>query len=121
MGYNTYKEYVAGVVWADIRDRVFRDKGDKCIVCSRRATVIHHKVYSEKVLRGTDIMSLEPLCWDCHNRIEYGKNGEKLSLDHANAKLQCYINNRHVWDNGWSGVATGVKKERKYTTYSLTK
>ena len=41
MGYNNYREYVAGVIWADIRDKVFRKKGNKCIVCSRRATVIH--------------------------------------------------------------------------------
>ena len=122
MGYENYREYVAGVVWANIRDRVFREKGEKCIVCTRRATVIHHRWYSKEVLEGTNIMPLEPLCWDCHNRVEFGVNGEKLPLDHANSKLDWYIKNKHKWDhNPLSGVRLGVTKERRYTSYPLTR
>jgi hypothetical protein len=96
LGYNSYGEYVSGVVWANVRDKVFREKGTRCLVCTRRATVVHHKAYSENVLRGVDITPLVPLCWDCHQRIEYDTDGKKLSLDAANGKLQWYINNKKI-------------------------
>ena len=122
MGYNNYKEYVAGVVWANIRDKVFEEKGGKCIICTRKATVIHHRLYSKEVLEGTNIIPLEPLCWDCHNRIEYGVNGEKLPLDHANSKLDWYIKNKcRLSRNPYSSLNIGVVKERRYTSYPLTK
>lgn len=117
LGYNNYKEYVAGVVWANIRDRVFKEKGNKCVVCTRRATVIHHRLYSKEILEGTDIRPLIPLCWDCHNRIEYDKYGNKIHLYHANCKLDWYIRNKHIWNkSGYSNVSVGVTKERRYIT-----
>lgn len=117
MGYNNYREYIAGVVWADIRDRVFKEKGNKCVVCTRRATVIHHKEYSKEVLEGKNITPLILLCWDCHNTIEYDKNGQKIPLDYANNKLEWYLKNKHMWNRtGRSQVSVGVIKERRYTT-----
>ena len=121
MGYNNYKEYVSGVVWANIRDRVLEEKKHRCIICTRRATVIHHKAYSKEILQGKDITPLEPLCWDCHNSIEYDEYGNKLSLSHANNKLQWFIRNKHKWNNGYSCIASKVIKERRYTSYPMTK
>lgn len=117
IGYNNYREYIAGVVWANIRDRVFKEKGNKCIVCTRRATVIHHKEYSKEVLEGKDITPLIPLCWDCHNTIEYDKYGRKIPLFTANKKLEWYMKNKPTWNRtGFSSVSSRVTKERRSTT-----
>lgn len=116
LGYNNYKEYVAGIRWADIRDKVFRTKGKKCIVCTRNATVIHHREYSKEVLEGTNITPLEPLCWDCHNTIEYDKRGNKIDLVAANNKLDWYLNNKHLWKKRqWSSMNLNVQLERRRT------
>jgi 5-methylcytosine-specific restriction endonuclease McrA len=69
MGYSNYKDYLSGVVWANIREKVLELHNNKCTICGRNATAIHHREYTEEVFRGTDITPLEPLCWDCHSRI----------------------------------------------------
>jgi 5-methylcytosine-specific restriction endonuclease McrA len=116
MGYSSYKDYIAGVVWANIREKVFKEKGEGCTICSRRANTIHHRIYTEEVLRGTDIRTLEPLCWDCHQRVEYDKWGDKSTLYQANLKLDWYRDNKDVWQKRkWSSVCLDVRKgTRRY-------
>jgi len=115
MGYNNYREYLAGVVWANIRERVLELHKHKCTICNRKATTIHHREYTEEVLRGSRIESLEPLCWDCHNRIEYDKHGNKNDLFYANNKIDWFKRNKHIWmKDQWASINIGIKKERRY-------
>lgn len=114
LGYDSYRDYLSGIIWANIHDKVFEVKGKKCVICNRDGTVIHHRCYTESVIRGTDIAPLEILCWDCHNRIEYDKYGNKLPLIQVNQKLDWYKNNKEVWTkNKWSSICLGVVKEHK--------
>jgi 5-methylcytosine-specific restriction endonuclease McrA len=36
MGYSSYRDYIAGVVWANIREKVFEEKGKRCVICNRK-------------------------------------------------------------------------------------
>ena len=112
LGYNSYRDYLAGIVWANIRDKAFQVKGERCVICNRHATVLHHRAYTEEVIRGTDVSLLEPLCWDCHNQVEYDKYGHKETLCDANRKLDWYKENKDVWmKRKWSGTYTKMQKE----------
>ena len=112
--YTDYKDYLAGLVWAKIREKALELHGNRCVVCSRNATVIHHREYTEEVLRGTDITPLEPLCWDCHQRVEYDEYGKKICLARANNKLDWYRQNKHIWMKcKWSPINLKVQKERR--------
>jgi hypothetical protein len=114
MGYNNYREYLAGIVWAKIREKVMELHKNRCTVCSRKSTVIHHREYNENVLRGIDITSLEPLCWECHRRIEYDEYGNKNELSHANRKLDWFKRNKHIWmKHRWASINIQVEKERR--------
>ena len=115
LGYSDYSDYLAGIVWANIRERVLKLHKSRCTICGRNATTIHHREYTEEVLRGIDITSLEPLCWDCHNRVEYDKYGEKNGLAYANNKIDWFKRNKHIWmKDKWASINLGVQKERKY-------
>ena len=87
---------------------------NRCTICDRKATTIHHRIYTEEVLKGIDITPLEPLCWDCHDRAEYDKYGNKNDLSYANNKIDWFKRNKHVWMKGeWASINLKVQKERR--------
>lgn len=115
MGYSDYRDYLSGLVWANIKEKVLEHHKNRCVICSRNATTIHHRCYTEAVLKGLDITSLEPLCWDCHQRVEFDKYGKKNDLRYANNKIDWYKRNKDVWQKDkWASINLGIKKERQH-------
>lgn len=95
MGYANYHDYLASPLWIEIRDRVYTEKGGKCIVCENIAQVIHHRGYGRDVLEGKTLSPLVPLCHKCHKNIEFTENDIKRSLNEVDAKLMVLLTSRH--------------------------
>lgn len=88
MGFMSYAEYCESKLWKSIKDRVFKEKGANCVLCRRKAKNVHHHSYAEDVLDGSNIAPLFPMCRLCHDRLEHGRNGEKLKLKTVQLKFQ---------------------------------
>lgn len=86
MGFASYADYRAGVLWKSIRSRVHKRDGKKCRCCGKAADVVHHDSYAPKVLSGADLAPLYALCNGCHDRIEF-HNGRKLSFKSSRKRL----------------------------------
>lgn len=86
LGYPSYREYLRGPEWSEIRDAKLR-RFPHCLVCKAGATQVHHLDYSDAVLLGMVPRLLVTLCRWCHESIEF-TDGEKLSLADANKKLR---------------------------------
>lgn len=78
MGFASYRAYLASPLWKQVREKAFKTKGRKCVLCGATATQVHHSTYSRKALSGRRTRTLHPLCAPCHERIEFDENGEKL-------------------------------------------
>ena len=76
IGYASYSEYLASETWRAIRSRDL-NRLPNCTFCGKRAECVHHRKYSEAVLRGESDFWLSPLCFDCHTEIEFDENGLK--------------------------------------------
>lgn len=88
IGFASYLDYLRSELWLAIRRRAFSEIGDKCKGCHDPATEVHHRHYSEAVLRGTNISSLVPLCKVCHLHVEYYSDGRKVpTLEIVNERL----------------------------------
>lgn len=85
MGYKNYSEYLASELWRSIRIRVFAKYGCACKVCTYPAMCVHHLSYSLSVLLGRSLHKLVPLCYNCHNLIEFTPTGRKRTLAKANS------------------------------------
>jgi hypothetical protein len=69
LGFASYRDYLNSALWAGIRSRVYDVKGRTCIRCKERpATEVHHTKYDDDTLAGRSIISLVPVCRDCHER-----------------------------------------------------
>ncbi len=89
LGYARYADYLKSATWHRIRRKVFR-KNAKCVVCGTKATEVHHRSYSTKVLTGKKIGSLVPICREHHEAIEF--DGErKRTIAEANQHLDLLI------------------------------
>ena len=71
MGKQEYQEYLKTPEWAELRKRVLRHYGDKCMVCgSVWNNQVHHIRYAN--VRGEEGMEdFKVLCWKCHKK-EHG-------------------------------------------------
>lgn len=100
MGYNSYQEYLKSDLYALIRRKVFAQKGANCRVCSKQATELHHNRYSRKELTGKSVKFINPICRECHEKIEFekGEGGEvfKNSLANAHLKYRKLRRERHT-------------------------
>src|SRR4051812_23314103 len=83
LGYSSYREYLNGVLWAEIRDVVLDRDGSACVLCGALARVIHHIDYQESTLLGDSLEALVSLCHACHDRIELTRAGKKRTLVQA--------------------------------------
>ena len=95
MGFASYAEYLESELWRKIRRTVLCD-GNACLVCGKPANQVHHTKYTLANLSGESLEGMVPICRDCHQTIEFNGKNQKLSLHHANQKLD---------------VLTGVKSE----------
>lgn len=90
IGYESYDAYCKSGMWNDIRQRVFDEKGERCVCCGRRAVQVHHRRYNKEDLLGETLEYLEPLCKHCHEKIEMDGNF-KVSLEEANMRLYRFM------------------------------
>ena len=55
MGFSSYDEYLAGVLWAEIRDAIMDRDNHCCQLCGKSAEVVHHLDYNEATLLGESL------------------------------------------------------------------
>jgi len=66
LGYATYRDYLEGGIWKDIRERVLA-KHERCYACGDDgATHVHHTNYRPAVLSGESLQGLMAICSGCH-------------------------------------------------------
>lgn len=92
IGFNSYKEYLESPLWGRIRSQAMRRNKYRCKKCGDWATCIHHKAYDKGTMLGKCAQSLAPLCFCCHEFIEYDHTGKKMSLHEANERLKTGYN-----------------------------
>ncbi len=79
LGFASYQEYLESDLWRKVRLQVYVIKGRTCRMClSKPATCVHHNRYHLNDLTGRKLKFLEPLCDDCHKKIEFEQDGEKI-------------------------------------------
>lgn len=66
-----YRRYLGGNGWRTLSRSILEGARHICACCGGRATVIHHRDYRPRVLRGEDASALVPLCRHCHRRIHF--------------------------------------------------
>lgn len=98
LGYANYREYLASEDWRSIKTRLL-ERHQRCLLCNKRACVVHHLSYDERTLLGLDTSLLVCLCDPCHEAIEIEQGGVKRSLRKANEELMRLA--REQGRNGW--------------------
>ncbi len=91
LGLSSYREYLASPRWATIRARVYSRSRGVCEVCrTARASQVHHRSYSTRVLLGHSIKPLVAVCRSCHEKVEF-KDGKKIPPHEADLVLTLLI------------------------------
>ncbi|WP_432263352.1 HNH endonuclease [Cupriavidus sp. TMH.W2] len=75
MGYRDYEHYLSRALRKKIKYRVLERDGHTCLRCNGQADRVHHRSYSEAVLKGTDDEQLASLCEGCHHVVEFDEEG----------------------------------------------
>lgn len=73
---DNYSSYIVSDQWRSIRKRVLSRDKSTCFRCGGRATVAHHRRYTQAVLDGEDDTQLVSLCEDCHRTVHNAANGK---------------------------------------------
>jgi hypothetical protein len=71
LGFNSYAHYLNSEMWQTIRQTVLTRDSHKCVVCSRKASEVHHNSYEIDVLIGKKLEFLVSLCRHHHEKIEF--------------------------------------------------
>lgn len=77
LGFRSYQDYMASPLWRKIRAKVLPRAGGRCAFCGERATQVHHRAYTYRVLKGQKPNLLVQCCGDCHKDIEFWPDGRK--------------------------------------------
>ncbi|SAL06722.1 hypothetical protein AWB78_08211 [Caballeronia calidae] len=77
LGYSSYANYLSRALWKKIKKRVLVRDDHTCQRCFGSASVVHHRSYSEAVLKGEDDSQLASLCEGCHHVIEFDDDGSR--------------------------------------------
>lgn len=99
IGFSSYKEYLASPLWKEIRKKVYKAKGCNCYLCGAQATELHHNRYHMNDLLGKKLKFINPICRDCHEKIEFDEDGTKSPLKAAAArfkKIRKDSNSKHL-------------------------
>lgn len=80
------KLYLHSDIWGALKIILLRS--EHCLICHRKATVLHHAVYDDEVMQGLDPRFLIPLCHPCHHEIEFVADGRKLSVFESSEKCR---------------------------------
>lgn len=86
LGFATYGDYLKSSLWKRVRGEAFAANGGFCVLCAKPAGLIHHNRYRYRDLVGKSLQELHPVCYGCHDRIEYC-NGVKRTLSGAVAEF----------------------------------
>jgi hypothetical protein len=91
IGFDSYQAYLQSNLWRTIKEQALIKLGDKCVVCKKKADILHHTDYSIIVLLGKDISKLRPLCHGHYKNIKLSKKVVikrlKLTPPKANVRL----------------------------------
>lgn len=87
LGFDSYADYLNSGRYRRIKTIVMVKACKCCVACKKQANQIHHTSYDRDVLIGRDITKCLAICGECHENIEFDKNGTKLPLIAANRKL----------------------------------
>ncbi|HEX4156605.1 MAG TPA: hypothetical protein VHY48_13430 [Acidobacteriaceae bacterium] len=89
LGYPTYQDYLRSPLWLKvIRPRILNRDDNMCYGCEKRASEVHHRSYTEAVIRGNDDSQLFSLCRGCHEVIERYRDGKKLRPEEKHIFLE---------------------------------
>ena len=83
LGFSNYKDYLASSLWREIRQKVYKEKGNGCFLCGLPATELHHNRYHRNDLTGKKIKFINPVCRECHQSIEFQQDGSKSTVKQA--------------------------------------
>ncbi len=70
-----YEDYRKSPLWRKIKRRVLKRDGKVCRRCGGKATLVHHRSYTDEVLAGNNDEQLASICEGCHNFIHKDENG----------------------------------------------
>ena len=73
LGYVSYRQYLAGALWREIRRKVL-DRDKTCRICKEAPpTQVHHYRYTFEVMKGKKqhLKYLIGVCRECHEGIEF--------------------------------------------------
>jgi len=87
MGFKSYRDYLASDFWREIRERVLKRDGRRCVACQRETRIVHHRKYDAATLKGETLEWLSAICRDCHDAIEFAPTGQKNTVSRANRRL----------------------------------
>jgi len=82
-----YAAYLDSDQWQQIRKRVMGRAQWLCI-CGGKATDVHHVSYDQLVLDGKDDRALVALCRECHDRVHFDGDGERVTIAEAKKRLK---------------------------------
>lgn len=88
IGYLSYREYLASLLWQSIRSTASKFLGKVCRLCGAVATCVHHMYYTESILLGRSYKGLTPLCDSCHRNVEFYSDGSKRTAHEAEMNLR---------------------------------
>lgn len=87
MGFDSYADYLKSDLWASLRKQAMKKYHGICQSCGDKATQVHHKHYSRRLLKGEHIIGLKPICKECHKTIEFDEN-QKVDVVTANQRMK---------------------------------
>jgi hypothetical protein len=70
-----YEKYRRQVLWKRIKARILERDAGTCRRCEGRASVVHHRSYADKVMRGEADEWLVSLCDGCHTVVHRDERG----------------------------------------------
>lgn len=109
MGFASYAAYLRSPLWRYMRAKVMLDYGGKCVLCPRRARIVHHLSYAPPVLAGIDTGPLVPLCHKCHRAVEVDAFGFKRTFIAALAAFNELVLRAEQGDTRKARAADRVK------------
>ena len=71
IGFDSYAGYLALPLWAKIRIQVLERDRNRCRLCGKKATQVHHTAYTSENLSGLSLADLAAVCAPCHRAIEF--------------------------------------------------
>lgn len=117
LGFDNYDKYLKSSFWKEIRSRILARDDHKCQCCGAKTDVVHHTSYDFEVMEGHRDKDLISVCNDCHYRMHFDENRNRLTLEQANKRMKRFMevgefSPKRVWEDR-SQQNREQKKKRK--------